>query len=52
MIASTSSDMAPEDLCAGLDCTNKIVVTHPFNPPHLVPFVEMVKSPCTSEEAA
>ena len=52
VIASTSSAMAPEDLCAGLDCANKIVVTHPFNPPHLVPFVEMVKSPCTSEEAA
>lgn len=52
VIASTGSAMASEDLCAGLDCANKIVVTHPFNPPHLVPFVEMVKSPCTSEEAA
>ena len=41
VIASTSSAMAPEDLCAGLDCANKIVVTHPFNPPHLVPFVEI-----------
>ena len=40
VIASTSSAMASENLCAGLDCANKIVVTHPFNPPYLVPFVE------------
>ena len=52
VIASTSSAMAPEDLCVALSCASKIVVTHPFNPPHLVPFVELVKSPCSSEEAA
>ncbi|WP_455582306.1 3-hydroxyacyl-CoA dehydrogenase family protein [Dysosmobacter sp.] len=52
VIASTSSAMAPGDLCHCVPGAEKIVVTHPFNPPHLVPFVEMVKSPCTSEEAA
>ena len=51
VIASTSSAMAPDDLCAGLPCADKIVVAHPFNPPHLVPYVEVVKSPCTADEA-
>lgn len=51
-IASTSSAMAPEDLCRGLARPEKVVVAHPFNPPHLVPFVELVKSPCSGEEAA
>ena len=51
-IASTSSAMAPEDLCRGLSHPEKVVVAHPFNPPHLVPFVELVKSPCSDEEAA
>ena len=51
-IASTSSAMAPEDLCRGLSHPEKGVVAHPFNPPHLVPFVELVKSPCSDEEAA
>lgn len=52
VIASTSSAMAPEDLCGDLAHPDRLVVTHPFNPPHLVPFVEMVKAPCTSREAA
>lgn len=52
VIASTSSAMSPEDLCEAMEHPEKLVVAHPFNPPHLVPFVEMVKSPRTSEEAA
>jgi 3-hydroxybutyryl-CoA dehydrogenase len=51
-IASTSSALSPDDLCKSVACcASKIVVTHPFNPPHLVPFVELVKSPCSCEEA-
>ena len=52
VIASTSSAMVPEDLCGAMAHPEKLVVAHPFNPPHLVPFVEMVKSPHTSQEAA
>lgn len=53
VIASTTSAMAPETLCEGLQsCPGKLVVTHPFNPPHLVPFVEMVRCPCTEDTAA
>lgn len=51
-IVSTSSAMVPEDLMKGLaENKDKLLVAHPFNPPHLVPFVEMVKSSQTSEEA-
>ena len=50
-IASTSSAMAPDDLCTAISNASKVVVAHPFNLPHLVPFVEVVMSPCTSDEA-
>lgn len=51
VIASTTSAMAPETLCAGLKgCPEKLVVTHPFLPPHLVPFVELVRAEMTSEK--
>ncbi|MDY3619508.1 3-hydroxyacyl-CoA dehydrogenase family protein [Agathobaculum sp.] len=53
VIASTTSAMAPETLCEGLKREpGKLVVAHPFNPPHLVPFVEMVKCACTDDAAA
>ena len=52
-LASATSSISPEDLKAGLPgAPEKVLVAHPFNPPHLVPFVEMVKSENTSEEAA
>ena len=52
-LVSTSSAMVPEDLMQGLaENKDKLMVAHPFNPPHLVPFVEMVRSSKTSDEAA
>lgn len=51
-IASTSSALAPEDLIKGADkYADRIVVAHPFLPPHLVPFVEMVRCEQTDDEA-
>ena len=50
-IVSTTSAMSPETLAKGLKKhPEKIVVAHPFNPPHLVPFVELVRSPESSDE--
>lgn len=49
-IASTTSSFAAKDLAEGLKQKEKFVVAHPWNPPHLVPCVEVVKSPYTSEE--
>lgn len=51
VIASTSSAMDPGDLCTAISGADKVVVAHPYYPPHLVPFVELVKSPCTGDEA-
>ena len=52
-IASTTSALSPEDLKAGLpNKPERLMVAHPFNPPHLVPFVELVKSSITDAGAA
>ena len=52
VICSTSSAIAPDDLVSGATkYADRIIVAHPFNPPHLVPFVEMVKSAGTDPSA-
>ncbi|MDD3168691.1 MAG: 3-hydroxyacyl-CoA dehydrogenase family protein [Eubacteriales bacterium] len=52
-LASSTSALSADDLAEGLHKhKDKLVVAHPYNPPHLVPFVEIVKSKYTAEEAA
>lgn len=52
-VASTTSALSADDLSKGMkNCKDKLVVAHPYNPPHLVPFVEVVKNKDTSEETA
>ncbi|SFC68756.1 3-hydroxyacyl-CoA dehydrogenase [Nocardioides terrae] len=51
VIASSSSGFGPsafQDACGNPE---RVVVAHPFNPPHLVPLVEVVGGRATSEEA-
>lgn len=50
-VASTSSAFLPDHLANGTDCPEKILVSHPINPPHLVPFVEIVPHKGTDKEA-
>ncbi len=50
VIASTTSAIKVSDLAEGLVQKDRIVVAHPYNPPHLVPCVEVVKSPYTSDQ--
>lgn len=50
-IASSTSAISADDLATGLTAKEKLMVAHPWNPPHLVPCVEVVKSQHTSEEA-
>ena len=51
-IASATSALAPGDLKKGLEkFRTKLLVAHPFNPPHLVPLVELVGSGETSKDA-
>jgi 3-hydroxybutyryl-CoA dehydrogenase len=53
VLASTTSALSADDLAEGMGKNKeKLVVAHPYNPPHLVPFVEVVKSKYTSDEAA
>ena len=50
-IASSTSAFPPEELAAGMTRKELLAVAHPWNPPHLVPCVEVVKSGFTSEAA-
>lgn len=41
VIASSTSSFAWSDLTQGVSKPGQVVVAHPFNPPHLVPLVEL-----------
>ena len=45
IVASSTSGLMPSELQAGRAGPERIVVGHPFNPPHLVPLVEVVGGP-------
>ncbi|MBM4761209.1 3-hydroxyacyl-CoA dehydrogenase family protein [Bacillus sp. B15-48] len=48
-IVSTTSALSVDDLVKGLDqFKDRLIVAHPFYPPHLIPFVEVVKSSYTA----
>ncbi len=51
LLASSSSGLAPSDFQGGCRHPERVLVTHPFNPPHLMPLVEVVGGELTSEEA-
>jgi carnitine 3-dehydrogenase len=52
VIASSSSGLMPTDLQKGcLNHPERVLIGHPFNPPHLVPLVEVVGGQATSPEA-
>ena len=52
VIASSSSMLRPTDLARGAPRhPERVLVGHPFNPPHLVPLVEVVPGEATSEAA-
>lgn len=49
-IASVSSSIVPDELAKG--CTkyaDRVMVTHPFNPPHMVPYFELCGSQNTPD---
>ncbi|PWY83913.1 hypothetical protein BO94DRAFT_519523 [Aspergillus sclerotioniger CBS 115572] len=51
LIASSSSGLPSSEFIT--ECKNnpsRILIAHPFNPPHLVPLVEIVPHPRTSDE--
>ena len=51
VIASSSSTLKVSDVQAGLRHPGRIVLGHPFNPPHLIPLVEVVGGTATDGAA-
>jgi 3-hydroxyacyl-CoA dehydrogenase len=52
ILASNSSTFMPSQMAQATGRPERVLVAHYFNPPHLLPLVEVVKGPQTSEEAA
>lgn len=50
IIASSSSGLLMSDMQQGAKHPERIVLGHPFNPPHLIPLVEVVAGKQTSSE--
>jgi 3-hydroxyacyl-CoA dehydrogenase len=51
LIASSSSGITPSVMQSQCKRPERILVGHPFNPPHLIPLVEVVGGTATSAEA-
>jgi 3-hydroxyacyl-CoA dehydrogenase len=51
IIASSSSGITPSVMQSGCKHPERVIVGHPFNPPHIVPLVEVVGGTKTSLEA-
>jgi carnitine 3-dehydrogenase len=52
VLASSSSGLLPSTIARGaLDHPERVLVGHPFNPPHLIPLVEVVPGEKTAEES-
>ncbi|MGF7161858.1 3-hydroxyacyl-CoA dehydrogenase [Rhodoligotrophos appendicifer] len=51
VIASSTSGFGVTEMQAEMRHPERLVVGHPFNPPHLIPLVEVVGGGATSEEA-
>ncbi|WP_020664590.1 3-hydroxyacyl-CoA dehydrogenase NAD-binding domain-containing protein [Amycolatopsis benzoatilytica] len=50
VLASSSSSLLPSVIAEGNAAASRIVVGHPFNPPELMPLVEVVPGAATSAE--
>jgi 3-hydroxyacyl-CoA dehydrogenase len=51
VIASSTSTLRASDIQLGLDCAERVIVGHPFNPPHVIPLVEVVGGAASAEWA-
>ncbi len=48
VIASSTSGILPSELQAKMDCPERLIVAHPFNPVYLLPLVELVAGKATA----
>lgn len=51
LLLSSTSTLLPDDLGAKMDDPGRVIVGHPFNPPHVVPLVEVVTGTRTAPDA-
>ena len=51
LICSSSGGLPPSIIQTGLATAHRVLVVHPFNPPHLIPLVEIIGGTQTSAEA-
>ncbi len=51
VIASSTTSLKPSDIQAGCRHPERVLVGHPFNPPHLLPLVEVVAGHQTDDAA-
>lgn len=49
IVASSASGLMLNELQCGWDDPSRIILGHPFNPPHLIPLVELVGNDSTAE---
>ncbi|MSQ07956.1 MAG: 3-hydroxyacyl-CoA dehydrogenase family protein [Dehalococcoidia bacterium] len=50
LLLSNSSAFMPSQIAAGVDRPERVAVAHYFDPPHLLPLVELVSGPQTAPE--
>lgn len=51
LLLSSTSTLTPDELAAGLSRPGRLLVGHPFNPPHVIPLVEVVPGTATDPAA-
>ncbi len=49
ILASNTSTFMPSQLAAATNRPDRVLVAHYFNPPHLLPLVELARGPATSD---
>jgi len=49
VFASSTSGLLPSEIAQKLEHKERFIVTHFWNPPHLIPLVEIVPGTCTSQ---
>jgi carnitine 3-dehydrogenase len=52
IIASSTSSLLRSRMVQNCAAPERVIVAHPFNPPHLVPLVELVGEPAATQRAA
>jgi 3-hydroxyacyl-CoA dehydrogenase len=50
IVASSCSSLMPADIFSRVANPGRCIVAHPFNPPHLMPLVELLPGPKTSDK--